>query len=62
MSTHNIPFLMHQRKKITLRHPKSAAMRYFQGSINEFKTATVDKPSVFEPLEVYCNMFNYNSM
>ena len=56
MSTHNIPFSMHQRgEKITLKHHKSAAMRYFQGSINEFKTAiSVGKPLVFEPLEVYC--------
>ena len=32
MSTHNIPFSIKKKKKITLNYPKSAAMRFFQGT------------------------------
>ena len=56
MSTHNIPFSI-QKKKITLKYPKSAAMGFFsQGTQErvrnnrEFKTIVVNKPPVFEPL------------
>ena len=43
------------KKKITLKYPKSAATRYFsRGLKNEFETAVVNEPSVFEPLKVYC--------
>ena len=31
MSTHNIPFSI-SKQKITLNHPKSAAMGFFQGT------------------------------
>ena len=42
-------------KKITLNYPKSAAMIFFsKGLKNEFETATVNEPSVFEPLKFYC--------
>ena len=42
-------------KKITLNNPKSAAMGFlFQGTQNEFETAVVNEPSVFEPLKFYC--------
>ena len=54
MSTHNIPFLI-IKKKITLNYPKSAALGYFsKGLKKEFEPAVVNKPSVFEPLKVYC--------
>ena len=45
MSTHNtyIPFLIKNKKEITLNYPKFA----------EFETAVVDEPSVFEPLKFY---------
>ena len=41
--------------KITLNYPKSAVMGFFsKGLMNEFETAMVNRPSVFEPLKVYC--------
>ena len=43
------------KKKNTLNCPKFAAMGFFStGLKNEFETAVVDKPSVFEPLKLYC--------
>ena len=30
-------------------------MRFSQGLKNEFETAVVNEPSVFEPLKFYCN-------
>ena len=42
-------------KKNTLNCPKSAAMGFFsKGLKNEFETAMVNEPSVFEPLKFYC--------
>ena len=42
------------KKKITLNYPKSSAMGFFKGLKNEFETAEVNEPPVFEPLKVYC--------
>ena len=43
------------KKKITLNYPKSAAMGFCsQGLKNEFESAVVNEPSVFEPLRFYC--------
>ena len=54
MSIHNIPFL-NIRKIIILNYPQSAAMRFsYKGPKNEFETAVVNEPSVFEPLKFYC--------
>ena len=53
MNTHNIPFL-NIKQKIILNYPKSASMGFFQGTKNEFETAVVNEPSVFEPLTFYC--------
>ena len=54
MSTHNIPFSIY-KKKITLNYAKSASMGFFStGLKNEFETAIVNKPLVFEPLKFYC--------
>ena len=56
MSTKYIIFII--KKKITLNCPKSAAMRLFsEGLKNEFETAVVNEPSVFEPLKCY-RMYN----
>ena len=45
------------KTKITLIHPKSAAMGFCsEGLKNEFETAMVKEPSVFEPLKFYCIM------
>ena len=42
------------KKKITLNDPKPAAMGFFpKGLNNEFETAMVNEPSVFEPLKCY---------
>ena len=55
MSTHNIPFSIY-KKKITHNYPKSAALGFFsKGLYNEFETAVVNEPSVFEPLKFCCN-------
>ena len=44
-------------KKITLNYPKSAAMGFCaKGLKNEFETAVVNEPSVFEPLKFYCKL------
>ena len=43
------------KKKITLNYPKSAALElFFKGLKNKFETASVNEPSVFEPLKFYC--------
>ena len=42
-------------KKITLNYSISADMVFFpKGLKNEFETAMVNEPSVFEPLKFYC--------
>ena len=40
-------------KKITLNYPKSAAMGFPHGLKNDFETAVVNEPSMFEPLKFY---------
>ena len=43
-------------KKISLNCSKSAATRFFsKGLKDEFQTALVNEPSVFEPLKFYCS-------
>ena len=43
------------KKKIILIYPKYAAMGFCsKGLKNEFETAMVNEPSVFEPLKFYC--------
>ena len=54
MSTHNIPFFIMKTEK----HPKSSQICCSgissKGLKNEFETAAVDEPSVFEPLKFCC--------
>ena len=46
-------------KIITLNYPKSAALGFFsKGLNNEFETAMVNEPSVFERLKFYCSLTN----
>ena len=56
MNTHNIPFF-NIKRKITLNYPKNKNIcRYglfSKGLKNEFETAVVNDPSVFEPLNFY---------
>ena len=43
------------KRKVDLNYLKSAAMIFFSSGLkNEFETATVNEPSVFEPLKFYC--------
>ena len=41
-------------KKITQKYPKTAARGFPKGLKNEFETAMVNEPSVFELLKLYC--------
>ena len=43
------------KKKIALNNPKSAALGFSNGLMNEFETGVVNEPSVFEPLKFYCS-------
>ena len=48
-------FQSKKTEKITLNYPKSIAMGICsKGLKNEFETAVVNEPSVFEPLKFYC--------
>ena len=43
------------KTKITLNYPKFAAMGFCSKAFkDEFETAVVNEPSVFEPLKFYC--------
>ena len=45
------------KKKITQNYPKSASIGVrSKGLKNEFETAVLNEPSVFELLEFYCTM------
>ena len=47
--------VFNMNKKNILNYPKSAIMGFFsKGLKNEFETAVVNEPSVFEPLKFYC--------
>ena len=47
--------IFNMNKKNTINYPKSAATGFFsKGLKNEFETAVVNEPSVFEPLKFYC--------
>ena len=44
-----------KKKKITQNYSKPAAVGFFpKGFKDEFETAVVNEPSVFEPLKFYC--------
>ena len=50
--------IFNMNNKNTLNYPKSAAMGFFsKGLKNEFETAVVNEPSVFEPLKFFCSLF-----
>ena len=53
MSTHNIPFQYTEENQLKL----SQICGYWifsKGHKDEFETAMVNEPSVFEPLKFYC--------
>ena len=50
--------IFNMNKKDTINYPKPAAMFFFsKGLKNEFETAVVNEPPVFEPLKFYCSSF-----
>ena len=55
MRTHNIPFSIYKKN-----HPKLSKICSYgifsKGPENEFDTAVVNEPSVFEPLKFYCSL------
>ena len=51
ISTHNIPFSIEKIHKIILNLQRRD---FSKGLKNEFETAMVNEPSVFEPLKVNC--------
>ena len=57
MSTHNIPFSI-PKMKIRKSHFKLIQICIYGdfslGLKNEFETAVVNEPPMFEPLKVYC--------
>ena len=58
MSTHNIPFLNVKRKIILKLSQICSYGICFKGPENEFETAVVNEPSVFEPLKFHCTILN----
>ena len=54
MRTYNMPFINIRKEN----HPKLSqicmSFFFFEGLKNEFDTAVVNEPSVFEPLKFYC--------
>ena len=44
------------KKKITLNYPYLQLWNFSKGLNNEFETAMVNEPSVFEPLKFYCDL------
>ena len=46
MCSHNIPFSIYKTLQV---------WEFSKGLKNEFETAVVNEPSVFEPLKFYCN-------
>ena len=53
MSTHNVPFQYKKENYPKLLQICSNGI-FFKGLENEFETAMVNEPTVFEPLKFYC--------
>ena len=46
--------IFNTKMKLILNYPKSTVMRFFsKGRKNEFETAVIYEPTVFEPLKFY---------
>ena len=54
MSTHNIPFLIYIKKSASII-PNMQLLVFSKGLKDEFETTVVNEPSVFQPLDFYCN-------
>ena len=65
MRIHNIPFSIwkkkttkqQKKKKTPLIIPNLQLCHFSKGLKNEFETAVVNKPPVFEPLKFHCNCY-----
>ena len=55
MSTHNIPIFNIKKRKSSYIF-LNLQLFFPRNSKNEFKTAEVNEPSVFEPLKFYCTL------
>ena len=56
MSTNNLPFSILKKGKLLLIALNLPLRDFSKGLKNEFETAVVDEPSVFEPLKFYCSL------
>ena len=60
MSTHNIPFFQYKKENL----PKLSKICKYgicsKGLKNEFETAVVNEPSVFQPLKFCCIQQNFS--
>ena len=55
MSTHNIPFSTYKKKENHSKLSQICSYGIFAKVLkNEFETAVVNEPSMFEPLKFYC--------
>ena len=54
--TQNIPFSIYKKRKFPYLSQICSYEIFSKGFKNEFETAVVNEPSVFEPLKVYCKM------
>ena len=57
MRTQNIPFQCNKENHTKLSQSCSYGI-FPQGLKNEFETAVVNEPSVFEPMKFYCTLLN----
>ena len=53
MRTRNIPFSIYKGKSACII-PNLQLLDFFKGLKDEFETAVVNEPSVFEPLKFFC--------
>ena len=54
MSTHNMPFINIRKENLPKLSQICMGWVFSEGLKNEFETAVVNEPSVFEPLKFYC--------
>ena len=57
MSTHNIPFLIKKRRKITLSYPKSAAKGFFLGTQEPVRNSRGKQAISVRAIEVLLYLF-----
>ena len=60
MRTRNIPFSIQKKENHSKLSQLCSYGIFSKGLKNEFETAVVNEPSVFEPLKFYCICININ--